>query len=168
MSVDAWFSAANQLALAGWLSLVLGLAAGALARTFGVAAAVAKYALLLGGRLIPILLALGYAVSLSQWFGEAKGGFGSLMEVESLFQTRGMVLAGWLHFLCFDLLIGRWQIDKLDVLLTTGSRQPHGWIWRLALVPCLVATFLFGPVGLLSFAGLLLLHRMARSKPSVT
>ncbi len=54
----------------------------------------------------------------------------------------GMLVAGWLHYLAFDLFVGGW-------IAREGERAglPH-----LLLLPCFVLTFLFGPAGLLAFA----------------
>jgi hypothetical protein len=61
-----------------------------------------------------------------------------------LFDNPQIALAGWVHYLAFDLFIGGWEVR-------TAQREgiPH-----LAVLPCLVLTFLFGPVGLLLFLGL--------------
>lgn len=57
----------------------------------------------------------------------------------ALFSSRGKLLGGWLHFLAFDLLVGRWMIAQ--VLAAQRSRR--------GLLLCLPATFLYGPVGFL-------------------
>lgn len=164
MAVDTWFAWANQLAIPGWLCLVVGLLAGGLEGRHAWAARWARASLFVGGRLLPALLALGYAAALLQWFGTAEGGFGSLRGVELLFETRGMVLAGWLHFLAFDLWVGRWQVDRMAAALQGSTDSWHGWGWRAAVVPCLVGTLLAGPVGLLVFLALLVLHRCWRQR----
>jgi hypothetical protein len=51
------------------------------------------------------------------------------------------LLAGWVHYLAFDLFIGSWQVRDAQ-----KHRVPH-----LAVVPGLILTFLFGPVGLLLY-----------------
>jgi Domain of unknown function (DUF4281) len=51
----------------------------------------------------------------------------------------GKMLGGWVHFLAFDLLVGRWSVD--DTLAGARSRAP--------LLMTLPTTFLFGPLGLL-------------------
>jgi Domain of unknown function (DUF4281) len=158
MAVDTWFAWANQLAVPGWLCLIVGLMAGGFEGRHAWAARLARASLFVGGRLLPTLLALGYAAALWQWFGTAEGGFDSLRGVERLFETRGMVLAGWLHFLAFDLWLGRWQVDRLTAVLHGSPGRWRGWAWRAAVVPCLLGTFLVGPVGLLMFLALLVLH----------
>ncbi|MBP6529270.1 MAG: DUF4281 domain-containing protein [Burkholderiales bacterium] len=100
-------------------------------------------ALTVGGRVMPLLLCVGYVIVLASSRG-APGGFGSLSEVSLLFSSKGPLLAGWIHFLAFDLLVGRWQVDKV---LAVG----RPWLLRLLTVLCLFATLMFGPMGLLLF-----------------
>ncbi|MNC91016.1 hypothetical protein D3C83_71980 [compost metagenome] len=71
----------------------------------------------------------------------AEGGFGSLADVAALFQKRELLLAGWIHYLCFDLFIGAWEVR---------DSQQHG-IPHLVVIPCLIMTFLLGPIGLLFY-----------------
>ena len=52
-----------------------------------------------------------------------------------------MLLAGWVHYLAFDLFIGAWIAKKADEI----------GLSRLLQGPILIATFLFGPVGLVMF-----------------
>jgi hypothetical protein len=91
----------------------------------------------------PLLLAGAYALTLAVWGRAAfhDGGFSSLPAVEALFRHRGALLAGWLHYLAFDLFVGGWiSRDGLE----RGARS-----WQLA--PFLLLTFMFGPVGLLLY-----------------
>jgi hypothetical protein len=86
--------------------------------------------------LIPAILAPLYIWLLTaNW---SSGGFGSLREITQLFSNPALLLAGWIHYLIFDLFIGAWQTRDAAVV-----GVPH-----LALVPCLVLTFLLGPAGL--------------------
>ena len=55
-----------------------------------------------------------------------------------------MLLAGWIHYLAFDLLIGRWQVDQS---LAAPNKRSLRWL----TLPSLIATFMFGPAGLLLF-----------------
>ncbi|WP_448953918.1 ABA4-like family protein [Labrys neptuniae] len=132
MSFDQAFSAAGFLAIGGWIILVFSPLRPALAQA-------------IAGWLIPALLGLAYAALIFRFWGQAPGGgFGSLDEVSALFSQRGLLLAGWLHYLAFDLLIGAWQVREAR---RTGV--PH-----LAVLPCLALTFLFGPIGFLVFCAL--------------
>lgn len=95
MSPDVLFQAANSMALLGWLALALGPLA---PRAMG----------LVGGVAVPLVLSGGYAaIVLSHW-SSGQGGFDSLASVEQLFKSRWLLLAGWVHYLAFDLLVGAW------------------------------------------------------------
>ena len=92
---------------------------------------------LVNWRIIPFVLALVYAFYIATTMGQAEGGFGSLEGVMSLFTNERMVVAGWVHYLAFDLLIGGW-------ILKTAQRKGihHGLV-----IPCLLGTFMLGPIG---------------------
>ena len=131
------------MALTGWIALALGPVA---PRVLG----------LVGGVAIPLVLSGGYAaIVLSHW-SSGQGGFDSLESVAQLFESRWLLLAGWVHYLAFDLLVGAWQ-------LRTARREgiPH-----LHLLPCLMATFLFGPAGYLLFQLLRAAHRTGARPPA--
>lgn len=125
------FQAANGLALAGWCVLI---------------AAPRRWRVLrsLPGFAIPALLSAAYAMLVAVYFARAEGGFSSLAGVTALFASEPVLLAGWLHYLAFDLFIGAWIARRADAL----------GISRVVQVPILMATFLFGPVGLLVFLAL--------------
>lgn len=91
--------------------------------------------------MIPLLLALVYLWLIATTFGRTPGGFGSLAQVSLLFQNPRALLAGWIHYLAFDLFVGSWEVRDAR---RAGVRH-------LLVVPCLVLTFLFGPVGLLLY-----------------
>jgi hypothetical protein len=136
-----WFSVANPFALLGWLLLVSAVF------TPGGGAWRARL-LTLAGRVWPLVLGAGYAAALVAHWGSAPGGgFGSLDEVATLFRSPGNLLAGWVHYLAFDLFIGAWMVGDAQ------SRGLRGAA-RFALLPCLALTFLFGPVGLLLYFAL--------------
>jgi hypothetical protein len=61
--------------------------------------------------------------------------------VRALFENPWLLLAGWTHYLAFDLFIGGWEVR---------DAQRRG-IPHLLVVPALVLTFLFGPAGLLLY-----------------
>ena len=69
------------------------------------------------------------------------GGFGSLNEVKILFSSDAVIFAGWLHYLVFDLFVGMWIAERADM------QKLH----RILQIPILIATFMFGPVGLLLY-----------------
>jgi len=90
---------------------------------------------------IAITLALVYASQLPTFFQSEEGGFGSLQEVMTLFKNENAVLAGWVHYLVFDLLIGRW--------IATDAVKNGISKWFVA--PCLLFTLMLGPVGFLLY-----------------
>ena len=67
--------------------------------------------------------------------------FGSLTSVITLFTEENAVLAGWIHYLAFDLIVGMWVLDQNKELK----------INQLVMAPCLFLTFMLGPIGFLLF-----------------
>lgn len=135
MQPDALFQLSGPVAIAGWLALALSPLA-------------PKLTQIAASLVIPVILSLAYtALILASWSG-AEGGFGSLADVMLLSTNPALALAGWLHYLAFDLFVGAWEVR-------TARREaiPH-----LLVLPCLALTFLFGPIGLLAFLGLRLVH----------
>src|SRR4051812_31376277 len=82
----------------------------------------------------PILLSIIYCIYIAGFFGIAGGGFGSIPEVRTLFSDDKLLLAGWVHYLAFDLLIG---------FYISRSAQAHN-ISHWLVIPCLILTFMFG------------------------
>jgi hypothetical protein len=106
----------------------------------------------------PLLLAATYAALLLTHYlspHATEGGFGSLAEVRALFQAPWALTAGWVHYLCFDLLVGIWEV---------GDAERRGLPVMLRL-PALLLTFLVGPVGLLLYAALRLLRPVPAAAP---
>ena len=136
MTPDELFLIAGRVAMPGWLLLAMGL--------FAPPRWSARL-LWLGGRAAPLLLSAGYAASMLAWWGGSEGGFQTLDAVARLFESKGLLLAGWIHYLAFDLLVGRWQVDQA---------LERGGVLRWLVLPCLAATLMFGPVGLLLFLAL--------------
>jgi hypothetical protein len=129
------FQIANYTALVGWLVL--------LASPF-----IQRLADLISSIVIPGLLAIAYAGLIFASWSSSQGGFDSLENVALLFQTREMLLAGWIHYLAFDLFVGAW-------IVRAGRRSAMPfWV----LVPCLALTFLFGPIGFFVFLALRLVY----------
>src|SRR4051794_12968624 len=91
------FSLANGLALVAWLAL-----AASPYRT-----ARAARARLFAGRIVPLAFAVVY-VALFAVHGMGGGGFDSIASVQRLFAVPGVLTAGWLHYLAFDLFVGVW------------------------------------------------------------
>lgn len=142
--MDLVFQGANALALAGWIAL--------LAAVLWPAWRPAVWRVT--GLWLPMLLAVAYGAVLAlHWSDAADGGFGSLAAVQALFAVPGLLVAGWLHYLAFDLFVGTW------IARDAAARDlPRG-----AVVPCLLLTFLVGPLGLLLYT---LVRRLDR-RPAV-
>jgi hypothetical protein len=132
------FSAANSTALLGWLAL----AASPRSRPW------ASTVWRVTGRLMPLGFALLYAALLLA--AEPTGGdFNSLAGVQRLFASPHALTAGWVHYLAFDLFVGTWIAQRAAAL-----QLPH---WQV--LPTLLLTFLFGPLGYAAFIGLRRLRR---------
>ena len=128
MPPELVFSIANLTALLSWGLLVT------LPRRRWVADGVA-------GIVVPAAFAVLYVTLIVMHWSTSSGGFSTLADVALLFANPWMLLAGWVHYLCFDLLIGCWEVRDAQ-----ARRVPHALV-----VPCLVLTFMFGPAGWLLY-----------------
>jgi len=128
MTPSEAFQIANLLPLPIWLCWILAprsAAAHALARsTWPWAVLAALYALLLG-------------IALASHPLDPRA-FSSLEGVMAGFANEWVALAGWVHYLCFDLFVARWMMND----------APNAGYW---LAPILLLTCVFGPVGLLCY-----------------
>lgn len=95
------------------------------------------------GRLLPLGFAVVYVVLLAAPWPPG-GGFGSIAEVQALFASPRALTAGWVHYLAFDLFVGSWIAERAAAL-----GLPH---WQV--LPLLLLTFMFGPLGYLAFVAL--------------
>src|SRR5260370_40166877 len=81
------------------------------------------------GVLIPVLLSIAYAGLVVGGWSRLHGGFASLSDLAGLFDTRALLLAGWLHYLAFDMLIGAWEVREAKrqgmAHWTDGTMAPH-------------------------------------------
>ncbi len=129
MSATQIFSIVGRLAMPMWLLMII-------LPKWNVTKFLVKY------RVIPIILSLVYAVYIGISIQEGNGlDFGSLESVMQLFTKENAVLAGWVHYLAFDLLIGMWMLEQNKVIK----------LKQLLMAPCLLLTFMLGPVGFLLF-----------------
>lgn len=129
MDPHALFALSGPLALIGWGALLA-------------APLVPKAAQWIAGLLVPVFFSIAYAALMLVNWSDAPGGYGSLADVMALFTVPEIALAGWLHYLAFDLCVGAWQVRVA---------QREG-ISHMLVIPCLVFAFLFGPVGFVFFA----------------
>lgn len=129
MSASQVFLIVNTMALVMWLLMIV----------------LPKWKVtrfLIDFRLVPVVLALFYAIYIILSISNGPSmDFGSLEAVMQLFTFENAALAGWLHYLVFDLLVGMWMLDQNKTL------KIHPVIMAL----CLIGTFLIGPIGFLIF-----------------
>lgn len=129
MTPTTVFSIVNTMAMSMWV-LMLFLPRWKLTR------------FLIDYKVVPILLSVVYAMYIIQSIlSNGLLDFGSLSSVMQLFTEEHIALAGWVHYLAFDLLVGMWILDKNKAL----------GIHHMLIAPCLFLTFLFGPIGFLLF-----------------
>lgn len=147
MTPDALFDLANLAAIVGWLALL----------AYPLIPRIADW---IGGTAVPLLLAIGYVALVVAFWGAGSGeaSFTTLDGVAALFSTREVILAGWVHYLAFDLFAGGWQVREARRL----------GLPFLAVVPCLALTFVAGPFGLAAFLllRLALRRRLAIGEPA--
>jgi hypothetical protein len=130
MTPEQAFNISTAFALVGWIVLVFmpshRAAVEGIART-----------------LVPALLSIAYAVIIipALFGGGGLGSLGSFEGVASMLNQPWLLVAGWLHYLAFDLLVGTWQVST-----ARSEGIPH-----YAVLPCLLLTFILGPVGFVAF-----------------
>ena len=129
VELETIFSFSGSVAMIGWLILIF------LPRRFALLFAIPQI-------IIPLGLGLAYAaLILPVIYTVEGGGYGSLQQVKALFGSDVTLLAGWIHYLAFDLFIGAWIARRADEI----------GLARIIQALILVATFMFGPIGLVMF-----------------
>ena len=149
MSTEQIFSLCGAISMIGWAGLVLA-PKWHITRDW-VAPVIA-----------PLLIAIVYAwlmITYSSATPEG-GGFGTLAAVATLFSVEELLLAGWIHYLAFDLFVGAWEVK---------DAQQNG-VHHLLVVPCLAATLMAGPAGLLLYwlIKIIVLQIRTRSRSNAT
>ena len=142
MTASLVFQISNFAALLGWLILAA-----------GVIFDKPSWRNFWAGWLGPLALSLLYAFLIAFFFFKADGGFDSLAHVQQLFTFEWAALAGWVHYLAFDLVMGAYVARRV---IDAGLSR---W-WLLGLLPL---TFMFGPIGFLACE---LVYALSRSSPS--
>jgi len=128
MDPETLFSICGKVVLPGWLLLIV--------------APRWKWTVhLIASVVLPGVMGIVYVYLIAANVGKAEGSFNSLAGVASLFKTPELLLAGWVHYLAFDLFVGCWEVRDAQRL---GVRH---WF----VVPCLILTLMLGPAGLLSY-----------------
>jgi len=128
MTPDHVFSISNSFAMAGWIILIFLRFWKTRDRyVFGI---------------IILLLAATYSwLIFSNISGDVFRNFSTLSGVSELFANKNLLLAGWIHYLAFDLLAGIYIINN------AAKNNINHWM----ISPLLLLTFLFGPAGLLLY-----------------
>lgn len=96
------------------------------------------------GLFYAVCMALGYAGVTGNVAFEGEVSFTTLDGVRNIFGSDMGVLVGWAHYLVFDLFVGAWEARDAK------ARGIKHWM----LIPCLLLTFMLGPVGLMLYLGL--------------
>lgn len=128
MSPERIFSLCNMIAMTGWIVLAL----------FPMWKLRDRYVT----AVIVILFSIIYTWLMARNFDPGIfESFGTLAGVAGLFENKNLLLAGWVHYLAFDLFVGSW--------IVRNARQHNINHWLT--VPALFLTFMFGPVGYLVY-----------------
>jgi hypothetical protein len=132
MPYEALFTLASSVAALCWLPLVFAPRS----------AFTARYT---STPLAPLAFAVVYAVLVGvMWLTPGDGGMDSLASLRQGFARDPVLLLAWVHYLSFDMMVGFWEVRD--------SRRLGLSPWLVA--PCLVGTFLLGPLGLLAYCTL--------------
>lgn len=127
MTAEDMFGLASAAVLPGWLILIF--------------APRARWVWLdrVPALILPLGLSVLYAGLILAHFSASGGGFGTIAAVRQLFASDYGLVAGWVHYLAFDLMIGAMMASKMDQM----------GLQRLSQAPLLGLIFLFGPLGVL-------------------
>lgn len=136
MTYDLLFSMLNASVLPAWALLIF-------APKWSVTEKLVHsmlYPVLLGGFYLTLMVAsMAFGVGASP--DDAAVDFTTIDGVRNIFASDIGVLIGWAHYLVFDLFVGAWE---------ARDARRRGFSHGL-LIPCLLLTFMLGPVGLLLY-----------------
>lgn len=128
MNLEAIFSFANTLALLSWILLIIFPFSNRLKMG------------LTGIVITALALLYFYFIGLGFQPDDFES-FNTLAGVGEMFNNSTALLGGWIHYLAFDLMTG---------MYITYNAEKYG-INRWLLIPCLLFTFMLGPIGLLLY-----------------
>ncbi|MEO1438344.1 MAG: ABA4-like family protein [Bacteroidota bacterium] len=132
MEVQTWFSLVNTIILLPWLLMLL------VPKWKGTQTLIYSYVFQL---LLGVLYLVWFVMNLSDFDMEA---FSEIDKLALAFSNPQLAFIGWIHYLAFDLFVGAW------ILKDGHAKQIAHW----KLVPCLLFSFMMGPIGLLLYLGL--------------
>ena len=124
ITIDSIFGITGNLAMLGWVILLFA------PRRWQALNIIPLW-------IIPCLLSGIYAGLILTHFFTSPGGYDTFEQVKLLLSNDWLLLAGWIHYLAFDLCLGSIIAYRLDRIQ----------IDRLIQAPILIATLLFGPLG---------------------
>ena len=122
------FDISGMIAIAGWAVLLF-------------TPLLPKWLFIVPAYLVPGVLCALYIGLASVFTTDIEGDFETLQGVMILFDNPQATMAGWVHYLAFDLFIAAWQVSQAE------KRGIRFWM----ILPCLPATLYFGPAGLFLF-----------------
>lgn len=128
MNIDQVFQLCNAIALIAWIILIA-------------LPSWNRSDLFLTGVIVTLFGVIYSYLIFSTFSFDDMQKFGSIEGLQELFQNKTMVLAGWVHYLAFDLMTG--------IFIRKNARLHNINYWFT--VPCLIFTFMLGPVGLLLY-----------------
>lgn len=128
MSAETLFQIISILPYPGWLLLILAPSSRWTER-------------IVASCVLTNLLGVIYLALLVGYFRSPLSVFLSLQGIQEQMQNPPLANAAWAHFLGFDLLVGSWECQEARRL---GIPHP-------LVIPCLILTYMFGPIGLLLF-----------------
>jgi hypothetical protein len=141
ITTQALFEWSNSFALLTWITLLI--------------APFKQWTIkLVLGFSVTLLAVLYSYLALTTFDTAAFQSFGSLDGIMSLFTNPEAVLAGWIHYLAFDLMVG------LYIVIDAKKKAINRWI----ITPSLLFTFMMGPFGLVTY----LLIRLFITKKHLT
>lgn len=127
MSPGQWFALANLSVFPAWLLLIVFPGW--------------KWTRVVAAYLTPAALSIAWATLMAGQFAPNGGGFGSLDELIKMARDPFILIGVWMHNLILDVFLGAWEVRDAQRL-----GVPHAYV-----IPCLILTFLAGPVGLLVY-----------------
>lgn len=146
--METLFAISSPIAMLGWIALLI-------------SPIIPKWSDRIATYISPGLLSLAYMSLILAFWSGAEGGFDTLANVQLLFTQSEIAMAGWLHYLAFDLFMGAWIVRE--------ARKASISHWFI--IPILPMTLLFGPIGFVLFLALksglsLRGNQSASAKPS--
>lgn len=127
MSANQLFALASILVFPAWLLLIL--------------VPGWKWTRIVAAYITPAVLGVAWATLMAGQFTPHGGGLGSLDQLREMARDPFILVAVWLHNLILDVFLGAWEVRDAQRL-----GVPHRYV-----IPCLIVTFLAGPVGLLVY-----------------